>query len=230
MGLLFTILYIITAYLAPVTFFGDWADYHIETGIVAVALVFSLFSASGSNVLKLPQTWAIAGLCACVCISIMVNGWLGGGPKALLDFLPEVAVFFLIVMNCNKKWHVQVLALTLFCCATFIICKAVYDNTGDGRYRSLYLLWQNVGGDDTYDWLARIRGLSFLGDPNDFAQFLVSLIPIMFLFWKKGSAFTNFLFVYLPCSFLFYGMYLTHSRGSMVAFMAIEWAPIGAST
>ena len=219
MGLLFTILYLLTAYLSPDTIFGDLAQGHIEIIFVSLALIFSLFSASGSNVLKLTQTWAIFGVCVCVALSIMVNGWIGGGPKALLDFVPEVTSFFLIVMNCRKKWHLQVLAGTLFFCALFIMGNALYDLSG-GHTNTLYLLRQLVN-EDTGDFIVRIKGLSFLGDPNDFAQFLVSLIPIMFLFWKKGSPVRNVLFAYIPALILFYGMYLTHSRGSMVALMVL---------
>ena len=219
MGLFFTIVYLLTAYLSPETIFGDLAQSHIEIVFVTLALIFSVFSASGSNVMKLTQTWAIFGLCVCVALSIMVNGWIGGGPKALLDFVPEVASFFLIVMNCRKKWHLQLLAGTLFFCALFVMGNALLD-IASGQTRTDYLLRQLVN-EDTRDYIVRIRGLSFLGDPNDFAQFLVSLIPIMFLFWKKGSTVRNILLAYIPALILFYGMYLTHSRGSMVALMVL---------
>ncbi len=219
MGLFFTILYILTAYLSPETLFGTLAQSHIEIVIVSLALIFSLFSASGSNVLTLTQTWAILGLCVSVAFSVMANGWIGGGAKALMDFVPEVTSFFLIVMNCRKKWHLQLLAATLFFCAVFIMGHALSDIAA-GETRTDYLLRQLVN-EDSGDFILRIRGLSFLGDPNDFAQFMVSLIPIMFLFWKKGAALRNVLFTYLPAAILFYGMYLTHSRGSMVALMVL---------
>ena len=219
MGLFFTILYLFTAYLSPQTFFGDAAQGHIEIVFVSLALIFSFFSALDSKLMSMAQTWAIFGLCACVALSIMVNGWFGGGVRALMDFVPEITSFFLIVMNCRKKWHLQVLAATLFFCAVFVMGNALLDINA-GLTRTNYLLRQNVN-EETGDYILRIRGLSFLGDPNDFAQFLVSLIPIMFLFWKKGSAVSNFFFVYIPAAILFYGMYLTHSRGSMVALMVL---------
>ena len=218
MGLLFTILYLLTAYLSPVTLFGDLAQYHVEEIIVALALIFSVFNAGDAGVMKLTQTWAIFGLCISVACSMIFNHWIGGGPKMLMEFVPEVTGFFLVVLNCKKKWHLQVLTATLFFCAAFIIIHAEID-LDTGYWISPYILRQRL--DDLGTRLFRIRGLSFLGDPNDLAQFLVSLIPLMFLFWKKGSSLTNFLLVYIPCSLLFYGMYMSHSRGSMVALMAI---------
>jgi O-antigen ligase len=219
MGLLFTIVYIITAYLAPETVFGGLAQYHVEIVIVVLALIFSIFSTDGSNVMKLPQSWAIVGLCSAVAMSLIGNGWIGGAPPALMAFVPEVVTFFLIVINCRKKWHLQLLALTLFFCAAYTIYAAEHD-IAILNYLTHYVLSMRVA-DDSPDRILRIKGMSFLGDPNDFAQFMVSLIPIMFLFWAKGSPFRNFLLVYVPCAVLFWGMYLTHSRGSMVALMAL---------
>jgi hypothetical protein len=219
MGFFFTILYLITAYLAPQTIFGDLAQYHVEIVIVVLALIFSLPGAGESGVMGLTQSWAIVGLCGAVAGSMIFNHWLGGAPIALLEFVPEVMAFFLIVMNCKKKWHLQVLALTLFGAAVFIIYQGQMSIL-DGKHFTYYILTQLVN-EELGTIVIRIRGLSFLGDPNDFAQFLVSLIPIMFLFWKKGESFKNFLLCYLPAGILFYGMYLCHSRGSMVALMAV---------
>jgi uncharacterized protein YciI len=69
--------------------------------------------------------------------------------------------------------------------------------------------------------LYRIRGVDFLNDPNDLAQFFVGLLPCMFFFWHKGSGFRNLVCVYLPISLLLFGMYMTHSRGCMVALMVL---------
>ncbi len=219
MGFFFTVLYLITAYLAPQTIFGDLAHYHVEIVIVVLALIFSIPNAVGSGVMSLTQTWAIIGLCGAVAGSMIFNHWLGGAPIALLEFVPEVMAFFLIVMNCKKKWHLQVLAFTLFCAAMYIVYQGQMDILA-GKHRTYYILTQLVN-EELGTTVIRIRGLSFLGDPNDFAQFMVSLIPFMFLFWKKGSSLLNLLLVYIPSAMLFYGMFLCHSRGSMVALMAV---------
>src|SRR5580698_6268821 len=127
MGLLFTVLYLLTAYLSPVTLFGDLAQYHVEEIIVALALLFSVFNAEDAGVMKLTQTWAIFGLCMSVVCSMVFNHWIGGGPKMLMEFVPEVTGFFLVVLNCKTKRHLQIIALTLFFCAAFIIGNAEYD-------------------------------------------------------------------------------------------------------
>ena len=47
------------------------------------------------------------------------------------------------------------------------------------------------------------------------------LIPCVFFFWKKKSFVTNLLMVYVPVAGLIYGMFLTHSRGAMMALLVV---------
>jgi O-antigen ligase len=220
MGLFFTLLYILAAYLAPQTLFGDTlALAHIEVVIAAVALITSLFSISGSGLRTAIQTWAIAGLGVAILCPMIFIGYLSGGLQVLIEFLPVVNSFFLIAINCRKKWHLQALVGVLFFSAIFTIGQGILAEM-NGDVASGYLLRQKVS-EASAEYIIRYRGLSFLNDPNDFAQFMVSLIPCMFLFWEKGQSIRNFMMVYVPAGLLFLGMYLTHSRGGMVALMAI---------
>ncbi len=49
--------------------------------------------------------------------------------------------------------------------------------------------------------------MAFINDPNDFGQVLVSLIPCLFLFWRKGSTFRNVVMVLVPSVILIYGCF-----------------------
>jgi hypothetical protein len=69
--------------------------------------------------------------------------------------------------------------------------------------------------------LYRIRGLGLINDPNDFGQVLVCQIPLMFMFWRKKKMFLNIAFVVLPVCALLFGVYLTQSRGALLALMAV---------
>ncbi|MEO7028827.1 MAG: O-antigen ligase family protein [Acidobacteriaceae bacterium] len=216
MGLFFTTLFIFTAYVSPQIVFGALSLYHIEIVIAVVALVFSIFSAAGSGIFRMPQTYAIVGLSAAVALSIIFSGWLGGAPIALLEFLPNAMVFFFIVANVKKPVHLKILIAVLCGVALFITYN------GDHAIRHLdyvspYIMGQRTGEADDRHWLIRIRGQSFLNDPNDLAQFMVGLIPCMFFLWRKRNIVFNFLVVILPVSGLVYGMYLSRSRGGMLA-------------
>jgi hypothetical protein len=67
----------------------------------------------------------------------------------------------------------------------------------------------------------RYKGLGVLSDPNDLAQFFVTLIPMLWIRWKPGSYVTNFFFTIVPALALATGMYFTNSRGGAIALVAV---------
>jgi hypothetical protein len=71
------------------------------------------------------------------------------------------------------------------------------------------------------EWFYRLRGLGEINDPNDFAQLMVCVVPLVFIFWRSKRLFRNLLFVMLPVGVLLYGVFLTHSRGALLALMAM---------
>jgi O-antigen ligase len=60
-----------------------------------------------------------------------------------------------------------------------------------------------------------------IGDPNDFGQLVVCVIPLMFIFWRPKKMSLNLVCVILPACALLFGVYLTHSRGALVALVAM---------
>lgn len=216
MGFFFTLLFVFTAYVSPTILFGSLAQYHIEIVIAAVTLFTSLLSMEDSGVSRMPQTYAVLGLLGAVTMSLLLVGWMGGVYVGLVDFIPNIMVFFFVVWNCRTKKQLQILVVVLLAAALWIVLQGHLATVNQDRDSIYVLRMRNDEGAGFF----RIRGQTFLNDPNDLAQFFVALIPMLFFFWRKGSAITNLLFVYVPGFALFYGMFLTHSRGGMVAMMA----------
>jgi O-antigen ligase len=217
MGIFFTLLYVFTAYTGLPALFPVLAPLHIELLIAIVTLLCSIPSLPGSKIFGIPQTYAVMGLCAAVALSMLAGGWAGGAVIALTDFLPDALLFFFVLVNFKKKGHLQLLVAVLVMCALSNILQGYYAiQVFD--FRNVYLEWMKNG--DSM-WFPRLRGLTFLNDPNDLAQFMVGLIPCMFFFWVKGKKIRNFVFVIVPAATLFFGMYLTHSRGGMLAIMMV---------
>jgi O-Antigen ligase len=217
MGLFLTLLYLLIAYIGPQTIFGPIAEYHIEIVIAFLALVASLPSLHESTVARLPQTYAVIGMSCAVFISYLLNGLTGLAPEAVFNFLPNSFTFLFIVLNCKKKKHLQMVILVLLFACLFTIYRG-YSALQSGNFLSPYLVGQQ---NDVGTPIYRIRGLSFINDPNDFSQLIVSLIPCLFLFWKPRKLPRNILFVIFPIGILLFGMFLTHSRGAIVAFLAV---------
>jgi len=228
MGFVLTLLYLVTAYLGPVTVFGPLAAAHI--GLILAALVFlvSLPTLSESLIWKTPQSLALIGLAFATFLSLLITGWTGGAVQVLLDFIPNAFAYFLVCLHCNSKKKLQVLVLMMLFVCLFVIAHGYADlrqqaaappGTADTPdLEGSYLLAQKS---DAGEWFYRIRGQDFINDPNDFAQLIVCVIPLMFIFWRPKKMFKNTAFVLLPVCALLFGAFLTHSRGSILAISAM---------
>lgn len=220
MGIFLTLLYIGMAYLAPATIIGDaFAQNHVQVYIAIMTMAVSLFNASESRLLRLPQTYAILALPLAITISLSLAGVTRQVPASLTEFLSNALVFFFVAANFRTRTHLKLLIVMLLLVCAFVIDRGQEAiNTMDPN--NPYVLFMRIGDSGT-EFITRIRGLGFLNDPNDLAQVLVGLIPLTFIFWRKGNVFNNVALVMLPVLGLLYGMFLTHSRGGMVALLAM---------
>lgn len=226
MGFALTILYLVTTYLGTNTVFGPLAAYHVELIIAALVLMISLPSLPRSFILKTPQSLALVGLAIAVFFSMLVTGWVGGAVRAFQDFIPSPFAYFLVCVHCNSKRKLRVIVLLLLSVCFFVIAcgsielRDVLKDTKDlpYYYSTPYLYGQR---DAAGEWVPRLRGQGFINDPNDFAQLIVCVIPLVFIFWRPKRMGRNTLFVLLPVCALLYGAFLTHSRGCLLALLAM---------
>ena len=216
MGLIVTLLYILTAYLSPPTVFGPLAAFHLEFILAVIALLVSI-PFLPRDLLKQPQMLAISGMLFAVFMSRLFTGWFGSAPRGVMEFLPDVFVYVLIVTHCRGKRSLQLVTLTLFLASCYVIARGALAVQAHDAH-SPYIYSQGIGNED---YILRIRGLSIIGDPNDFAQVLVSLVPCMFFFAHPRRRFRNMMILVPPIAVLIAGLYLTHSRGAMLALVAV---------
>ena len=211
-----TLLYLLTTFLSPPTLFGPLAEYHAELIIAVAVALASIPNLRGSRVLSVP-TLAIGGLSFAVFMSLLLTGWIGSAPRGIFAFLPCIYGYFLVLLNCRSLLQLRLLVLTLFFVAAFVVLQGsleLHAGLVDAPY-----LYDQGNGDGTHT--ARLRGLSFINDPNDFSQFTVSLIPLMFFFRRGGRSLLGILTTWPPICVLLVGLYLAHSRGAAVALMAV---------
>jgi hypothetical protein len=233
MGFVLSILYLVIYYLTPAYLLGSLADSHVEVIIAALAVLFSVPALIKSFLLKSPQSLALIGLAISVFLSYAIGRhWVGGGQAALLSFIPNGMAFFLICLHVTSTKRLKIVVLLLLSVCLIDIAHGFNDlrhgvaqanpapqaedgkETALGATASPYLLKQeNDAGDTTY----RVQGLGEINDPNDFGQLIVCTIPLLFIFWRKNKMITNIPFVILPVCILLFGVFLTHSRGALVA-------------
>lgn len=238
MGFALSILYLVVYYLTPSVLFGPLAPFRIEL-ILAVILIFiSIPQFAKSFILKTPQSLALMGLALAVSLSVLVGmRWPGGAVRAFLEFIPNAFAYFLLCLHFNSRKKLQILVLMLLFVCLFVIAHGGIDLLrGAGRSAllqpgasesSVLGLWNPEHPylfpmrSDEGDWFFRLRGQGQINDPNDFGQLIVCTIPLMFIFWRPRKIFRNTAAVILPVCLLFAGLYMTHSRGALLALVAM---------
>jgi hypothetical protein len=233
-----SVLYFVTFYLTPATIFGPLAVVHIELILAIVLFFVSLPAVARSFIQKTPQSLGLIGVAFAVFLSVLIaEHWPGGAVQAFLDFVPSIYAYFLVCLHCNTKKKLQtVILLMLFVCL-FVIAHGFFDLSHGGRdgghlqpadvriagfdhwnAQHPYVLAMD---DDAGEVFYRLRGLGGINDPNDFSQLIVCLVPLLFIFWQPKKIFLNIVLVLLPICILLYGIFLTHSRGALLALLAM---------
>lgn len=238
MGFVLTILYLITNYLTPVTIVGPLAEYRIELILAVLILLVSLPKLIGSFIFKTPQSLAVVGLAIASMLSVFFGEhWAGGAVRAFLDFIPNGFAFFLVCLHCNSKRKLKIVVLMLLFVCLFVTARGsidlrhglpegagvqpetaegVNDDAWNTEHPYLFAMRNDQG-----QLFYRLRGLGLINDPNDFGQLLVCVTPLIFFFWRPKKQLLNVAFVILPVCVLLVGIYLTHSRGALLALMAV---------
>lgn len=218
MGFVLTLLYIFLALLSPADLFPSLAPYRIELAVAVLALLFSAPSLLDTRFFRIPQVYLLGGLFAAVFLSVAIGGhWVGGGVDAVVRFVPAAIVFYLVVLNCHSPRRIQVLVSLLAIVAiAYVIQGARAYFAGDVNSQLLKVIPVGDGG-----LTFRMQGLGFLRDPNELAQFLVMIVPFLWTRWREGRYVQNLFMVIAPSLILVWGVYLTHSRGAVMALVVI---------
>lgn len=235
MGFVLSLLYLVIYYLTPTTVFGQLAVYRIELIVAVLVMIASLPRLAGSIIFKTPQSLALIGFAFATLLSVVIGAhWLSGGITAFLLFIPNAFAYYLVCLHCDSRKRLQLLVLAMLFVCFFVLGQGLAEmhrglpEGGSGDSDSDSAIFVNsdtsyfVGmSNDQGQWFYRLRGMGEINDPNDYAQLLVSVLPLVFIFWRPRQKIRNFLFVIVPSCILLYATYLTHSRGSMLALAAI---------
>jgi len=235
MGFFFLILYLAVSYLSPAQIYPELAQYRIVLWIAIAAGLASVPSLLRQmKFWNAPQTKLLLGLVGALILSEVSRFWFGGIVFALEGFMPVLVVFFLICIHVDSWNRLSILAILMATIALFFLGHAVWD-LETGNLSSPYLFDMHWGSGQSRFSFLRIRAVGYLADPNDLAQFLIVVLPLVALPWNKTKKLRNLLFVILPSAFIVYGIYLTHSRGAILALVVLavlvasRWIPLAVS-
>jgi O-antigen ligase len=222
MGFILTLIYIFCTIVSPEQFGDQWADYRVLLYLAALTFLFSLPELlRRRHLLSCVQLYLLLGFTLAVALSKVAHGWFGGVIVAWRIFLPSVGVFFFIVANVTTVRRLKILALTIvgstFAVVAEALCGYYFGFRGD-----TFVLQQSLfAGNRLVGEFSRLRGVGNMNDPNDFAQIMLIALPLLFLAWRRGRLLANSVIVLFPSAVLLWAIYLTHSRGALLALVVL---------
>jgi O-antigen ligase len=161
------------------------------------------------------------GLILAVFFSEIVHLWFGGVLVAAQVFFPSAIVYFLVAINVNNWRRLRVIVATVIISAFLLLGQSVWAYFHYNGTEGPFIFQQALYNGETFMGVVpRIRSVGALSDPNDFAQFLLVTVPLLGLLWRSGRLGRNLIVVILS-AFLLFGIFLTHSRGGLVAFIIL---------
>lgn len=204
--------YLAIIYLRPAEWIPLFAGWQLMD-ITMLGTVFFLFLVlaltKGSSLVRIPHNRLMMGLFIVIMLSQAAHGYVGGAIHAATTFLVNMITYFLIVniVNTQRKFHVALWALVIL--TSLLAWQGhVQATTGIG--------WAGQGTVED----GRITWIGIFNDPNDLALAFVIVVPLL-LALIFGPSFIGY--KWLPMALiglLVYGIYLTNSRGGLLALMA----------
>jgi putative inorganic carbon (hco3(-)) transporter len=144
-------------------------------------------------------------------VSHVFNGWIGGAVEQIGKFAPVVLAFVVFANGLDRRSRI------LKIMATFALCAAVLAVHGIEQ-KQTGLGWTGI----ELSQGTRIQYVGIFNDPNDLGMLFVACIPMAaYLSGRGGLMGLRRLFWLTITGVLVYGVYLTDSRGALLALLAV---------
>jgi putative inorganic carbon (hco3(-)) transporter len=154
-----------------------------------------------------PQYLLLPAFLAVMMFSEIMNGWMGGTLVELTEFGPIVVAFVLLANATTTTRRVNIVMSTFVLCAVVLAVHGIEQaQTGIG--------WTGVPLIQD----GRIQYVGIFNDPNDLGLLFVLTLPMAVYLSSGGGWFgIKRMFWLASAALLLYGIYLTDSRGAMLA-------------
>lgn len=201
--------YLVLYLLMPHAWGLNEFDEALPLTVLSLSTCFFTFLFNREEKLYSPQFLLLCGLCFVILLSAVTNHWLGGGVTLTQQFLLVAVIPFFLFSNLIKTNENQ--KTVMWVC---IISALLMVSNGVSQ----------INADNALGWAgsylsegSRITYIGVLNDPNDLGSFFVLVLPFTFYFSKYGRNLFSRLLAKTSSLFILYGIYLTNSRGALLA-------------
>jgi putative inorganic carbon (HCO3(-)) transporter len=218
MALTLSLAYILLTFLSVGDSFPDLVPYRIQLtlGIVSmVVTVIGMFLRSEFQFQK--QIMLMTGFIGVIVLSWLPHGRLGGPWVAFQAFMPAGIVFFLTAFNMRSVRDLKILRFCLLGLTLYLAGRGLYEYFTD-PYNSAFVISQTE-----FDVTnLRLQALGVLADPNEFSQFLLALVPLLFVGFKDWGKPFRIAVIFPIAALLLAAIFFTHSRGALVGLALVS--------
>jgi len=174
-----------------------------------LAALFWLFSARKS--FAAPQYLLLPVFLLVAMIGKIVNGWAGGAIFVFALFAPVILAFVLLSNAADTRGRLRTTMAVFAVCGAVLAVHGIEQSiTGIG--------WTGVEMSQE----TRIQYVGIFNDPNDLGMLFVMCLPMAFYLGARGGLLgLRRLFWWTAAGVLVYGIYLTNSRGTLLALVAL---------
>lgn len=203
---LLILVYLVLLLLRPMEFIPALEGVPLLQGLLLACMGLWLFRKEKR--LDLPQAPLVIWFVIAAMISVGMAGWWGGSIERLAYLTPIVMLFLLISLVARDLVMLKrILKVTIVCACIMVVHGQLQLDTGVG--------WSGLP-----PLLGRITYSGIFSDPNDLGQLFVLCIAFLLYLYQETGKFYRLLII-ASVVWLVYGIYLTDSRGTMLAGMAV---------
>lgn len=207
----FLLLYVAAVYLRPFEY-RQYAEAFQDVPLIPTLMLLMLGSwlFVGRKEFTVPQYGLMAALICCVSISTLTGmRWPGGVLPTFLDFLPLVIFFFVAASTLDSPGRLRIMFLLFGAVSTIIAWHGIDQAANE------------IGWSGALPNQGRITYVGFLNDPNDLAMAMLMAMPMVLSFARGWRSPVTTIIALAAAGTLGYAVFLTNSRGGMVAALAM---------
>lgn len=182
-----------------------YPEYFFPPLQIILLAAFIVWYVSEKSQKKETQHYYLITLVIILMLSLVAEGWIGGVSLVLQEMFPVALVYFIMTGTLSTFERLQSLLKVLLFSAIFI-CIYSIDQSING-----------VGWTGAPMINGRIAYYGIFSDPNDLGLLLVFTLPLTIYFSIISRKFIKRIFYLALAGVLLYTVYLTNSRGTMLA-------------
>lgn len=190
-----------------------WVDQMAGVPLLPISLAMAamFWALSPQKSFDAPQYLLLPVFMVFAMLTKIANGWVGGIVLILAYFGPVVMAFFLMANALNTRRRLVGMM------AVFTVCAGIMSLHGIEQVQ-LGVGWTGIGLSQE----TRIQYVGIFNDPNDLGMVFIMCLPMAMLLAGRGGLFgLRRLFWWTVAAVLVYGVYLTDSRGTLLALVVM---------